>query len=78
MKPTLKVTITSAIDLTSSQVKKIKGAVEKKHKESNVELKQVVDPSVIAGLKVTIGSEEIDATAYSKLENLHLQIKKSL
>jgi F-type H+-transporting ATPase subunit delta len=78
MKPTLKVTITSAVDLTSTQVKKIQSAIEKKHTQSNIELKQVVDPSVIAGLKVTIGSNQIDATAYSKLENLHLQIKKSL
>jgi len=78
MKPTLKVTITSAVELTSSQVKKITDAVEKKHKESSVEFKQVIDPAVIAGLKVTIGSNEIDATAYSKLEELHLQIKQSL
>lgn len=78
MKSILKVTVTSAVALTSSQVKKITDAVEKKHKESTVELKQVVDPSVIAGLKITVGSEEIDATAYSKLEKLHLQIKQSL
>lgn len=78
MKSILKVTVTSAVTLTSSQVKKITDAVEKKHKESTVELKQVVDPSVIAGLKITVGSEEIDATAYSKLEKLHLQIKQSL
>ncbi len=78
MKSILKVTVTSAVSLTSSQVKKITDAVEKKHKESTVELKQVVDPSVIAGLKITVGSEEIDATAYSKLEKLHLQIKQSL
>lgn len=78
MKSILKVTVTSAVALTSSQVKKITDAVEKKHKESTVELKQVVDPSVIAGLKITVGSEEIDATVYSKLEKLHLQIKQSL
>jgi F-type H+-transporting ATPase subunit delta len=78
MKSSLKVTITSAIDLTSAQVKKITDAVEKKHTKSSVEFKQVVDPAVIAGLKVTIGSNEIDATAYSKLESLHLQIKQSL
>lgn len=78
MKSKLKITITSAVELTKSQLNKITDAVEKKHKESTVELKQVVDPSVIAGLKVTVGSEEIDATAYSKLESLHLQLKKSL
>ncbi len=78
MKSTLKVTVTSAVELTKSQVKKITDAVEKKHKESKVELKQVIDPSIIAGVKLTVGSEEIDGTAYSKLEKLHLQIKQSL
>ena len=77
MKSSLKVTVTAAIELTSSQVKKISDAVEKKFK-STVEIKQVVDPSVIAGIKVTVGSEEIDATVYSKLEKLHLQLKQSL
>jgi len=78
MKSTIKVTATSAVELTPSQVKKIVSAVEIKHKGSTVELKQVVDPSVIAGIKLTVGSEEIDATAYTKLEKLHLQIKQSL
>lgn len=78
MKAILKVTVTSAIKLTSTQVKKITDAVEKKYKENAVELKQVVDPSVIAGIKITVGSEEIDATTYSKLEKLHMQIKQSL
>lgn len=78
MKSLLKVTVTSAVELTKVQVNKITDAIEKKHKESTVELKQVVDPSVIAGLKLTVGSEEIDATVYSKLEKLHLQLKQSL
>jgi len=78
MKSTLKVTVISAIKLTPIQVKKITEAVEKKHTESKVVLKQVVDPSVIAGIKITVGSEEIDATVYTKLEKLHLQLKQSL
>lgn len=78
MKSILKVTVTSAIKLTATQVKKITDAVEKKYKENAVELKQVVDPSVIAGIKITVGSEEIDATTYSRLEKLHMQIKQSL
>ena len=78
MKSIIKVTVTSAIELTKEQVKKIVNAVEKKHKESTVELKQVVNPMVIAGIKLTVGSEEIDATAYSKLEKLHLHLKQSL
>lgn len=78
MKSTLKVTVTSAVELTNTQVKKIVDAVEKKYKETNVDLKQVIDPSIIAGVKLTIGSEEIDATISSKLEQLHEQLKQSL
>ena len=78
MKSILKVTVTSAIELTNTQVKKIVDAVEKKHTQTSVDLKKIVDPSVIGGIKITIGSEEIDATIYSKLEQLHEQLKQSL
>lgn len=78
MKSLLKVTVTSAVELTNTQVKKIVEEIEKKHSGSTVELKQVVDPSVIAGIKLTVGSQEMDATVYSKLEKLHVQLKQSL
>lgn len=78
MKSTIKVTVTSAIELTKPQVKKITDAVAKKYSGSTVEIKQVVDPAVIGGIKVSLGSEEIDATTYNKLEKLHLQLKQSL
>ncbi|MBP7842375.1 F0F1 ATP synthase subunit delta [Candidatus Woesebacteria bacterium] len=78
MKSTLKVTVTSAVELTEKQVKKIVDAVEKKYSENTVELKQVVNPSVIAGVKLTIGSQEIDATASTKLAKLHQELKENL
>lgn len=77
MKPTLKVTATSAVELTKKQVDSIVKAVEKKQK-SAVEFKQVVDPAVIAGIKLTVGSEEIDATVYTKLEKLHAQLRDNI
>lgn len=77
MKPTLKVTATSAVELTKKQVDSIVRAVEKKQK-SAVEFKQVVDPAVIAGIKLTVGSEEIDATVYTKLEKLHAQLRDNI
>ncbi len=78
MKSTLKVTATSAIELTEKQVKKIVDGVEKKYTQNQVELKQVVNPSVIAGVKLTIGSEEIDATASTRLAKLHQELKENL
>jgi F-type H+-transporting ATPase subunit delta len=74
MKPTLKVTVTTAIELTKKQVNSILKAVEK---NNIIELKQVVDPSVIGGIKITVGAEEIDATIYTKLEKLHNQLRKN-
>ena len=52
--------------------------MEKKHKNSAVELKQVIDASVIAGIKLMVGSEEIDATTYTKLEKLHTQLRENI
>lgn len=78
MKPILKVTATSAVELTKKQVSKIVGAVEKKYKKNAIEFKQVVDQSVIAGIKLMVGSEEIDATTYTKLEKLHAQLRENI
>ncbi len=73
MKQTTKVTVTTAIKLTKKQTSLIKKTLEKKY--SAIELKEVVDKSVIGGIKLTVGSQEIDATIYTKLEKLHHQLK---
>ncbi len=78
MKSILKVTVTTAIELTKSQSDLIAKTLEKKYKDRNIELIQVIDSSVIAGIKITIGSEEIDATVSSKLEKLHTQLRENI
>ena len=78
MKSILKVTVTTAIELTKSQADLIAKTLEKKYKDRNIELIQVIDSSVIAGIKITIGSEEIDATVSSKLEKLHTQLRENI
>lgn len=78
MKSTLKVTATTAIELTKNQVDKITSIVKKNNKLSEIKLSQVVDPSVIAGIRLTIGSQQYDATVYSKLEKLHKQLKENI
>ena len=77
MKPTLIVTLTSAIALSPQQLEKITAAVEKKYTHNTLELHQVVEPTLLAGLKVTLGSQEIDASALAQLETLQLQIKEN-
>lgn len=76
---TLKVTATSAIELTPKQADLIVKAVEKKNaKGVKVELVQVVDESIIGGIKITIGSEQIDATIATKLAKLHTQLRENI
>lgn len=78
MKSTLKVTVATSIELTEKQVKKIVDAIEKKYTQNKVELKQVVSPTVIAGVKLTVGSQEIDSTAQTRLAKLHQELKENL
>ncbi len=78
MKPILKVTATTAVELTKKQASSIVSAVQKNHKENTVRLKEIIDSKVIAGIKLTVGTEEIDATIYTKLEKLHIQLRKNI
>lgn len=78
MKATLKVTATTAIELTKKQIDLITKAVEKKHEDQKVELINIIDPSIIAGIKITVGSEQIDASVYSKLEKLRTQLRANI
>lgn len=78
MKSTIKVTATTAVALTQKQADRITTKIQESNKGSNIELKQVINPALIAGIKITIGSEEFDASVYTKLEKIHTQLKKSL
>lgn len=79
MKSILKVTATSAIELTPKQADLIVKAVEKKNTSGvKVELVQVVDETIIGGIKITIGSEQIDATVATKLARLHTQLRENI
>ncbi len=68
------VTITSAIELTKSQLDSIKAAVSQKHKVDEVVLDTIIDPSCIGGVKLTINSVEHDATVRGKLEQVRSQL----
>lgn len=69
----LSVTITTAHKLSSTLFSKIRKAVESKYGK-DVEFTQKVDESVVGGIRMLIGSKEIDATVSGKL----LQVKKQL
>lgn len=69
----LTVTITTAVKLTAKQLSSIESAIEKKY-GSKVEYVQEIDPAVIGGIRILIGSTMIDRTVQSKLDQLRSQL----
>lgn len=64
--------VTTAVALTKKQLNTLTDALEKKYPA--VVVHEVVDPAVLGGIKVTIGSREIDATLEHKLQ----QVRRAL
>ena len=60
--------VTSAIALSSAQRKAVQEVLKKRFQVTEMEEK--VDPSILGGLKVTIGSQQIDLSVKNKLEAL--------
>lgn len=72
----VKARVTSAKKLTAAQIKDLEAFVKKKNKlAKKVTVEAVVDPAVLAGLKVRVGSEEFDATASGRLARLRSTLK---
>lgn len=68
----MKVIVTSASKLDEKSLATLKKAVIEKHGKIDLELR--VDPSVIGGVKVVIGSKAVDMTVLGRLG----QVKKQL
>jgi F-type H+-transporting ATPase subunit delta len=67
-----KVTVTSAVELSKAQLTELKTGLEKKH--GKVTIETVVDPSLIGGLTVTVGSQDYNGSIAFKLS----QVAKNL
>ena len=68
-----RVNVTSAVELTSAQVKDLTAGLHKKLGK-DIELAFQVDPSLLGGITITIGSRHFDGSVAFKLS----QIKKTL
>lgn len=66
--------VVSAEKLTADQVKRLKAEL-KASVGSDVELSQVVDPSILGGLIVKVGSRMVDNSLRTKLQNLKFAMK---
>ncbi|MBP7768419.1 F0F1 ATP synthase subunit delta [Candidatus Woesebacteria bacterium] len=68
------ITVTTAYKLSPKQIASITELVEQKI--GAVQVTQVVDESVVGGIKITMGGQEFDATIAGKLEKLESQLQQ--
>lgn len=66
--------VTSALDLSAAQVDRLKAEL-KAAVGQDVQLTQRVDPSILGGLIVKVGSRMIDNSLKTKLANLKIAMK---
>lgn len=74
----IQVQVTSAIELSETQLKKITEAVENKYPKRKIEVAQVVDPKIIGGIKLIVDAVEYDGTVIGKLDRLKQHLQKEL
>ena len=68
--------VTTAIKLTAAQAKGVKAALAQAlGKEPEITTR--VDPSILGGLKVKVGSRLFDASLRSKLDSLNFALKRA-
>jgi hypothetical protein len=72
----LPVTVISAVELDEGLVNDIGKRIEE-HTGRQVELSSKVDPDVLGGLQVRVGSMVLDATVRNRLEQLRKQVAKA-
>ena len=73
----LPVTVTSAVELDESLVDDIGKRIEEQTGR-RVELSSAVNPDVLGGLQVQVGSMVLDATVRNRLEQLRKQVAKAV
>lgn len=67
--------VTSAVKLSAEQVKDLKAALKDKIGK-DVVLNEIVDPSILGGLTVKLGSQMIDTSIRTKLTSLKTMMKE--
>lgn len=66
--------VTSVVPLTAKQVQQLTQAIEQQYPASAVELTQLLDPTLLGGLKVKVAGKLVDASAASMLQQLAKQL----
>jgi F-type H+-transporting ATPase subunit delta len=69
-----KAIVTTAIALSAKQRETIQKELASKLKVKSLELEEIVDPEIIGGLKVRIGSQELDSSFQTKLNQIRTHL----
>lgn len=72
----IRVKVTSAVELSDSQLKKITETVEKKYPKHKIALETTIDSKIIGGVKLLIDAVEYDGTVAGKLDRLKQYLQK--
>ncbi len=67
---TVEVTVTSAFPLSQQLKRDIRSLITRSRKDATVIINEVVDPSVIGGMKVETSEQQLDITIQAKLNQL--------
>lgn len=73
----LLVEVSTAEKLSAKNLANLKGLLEKKYGQA-IQIETVIEPSLIAGLKVKVGDHIIDGSVRSKLDRLSYQLCEDL
>ena len=73
----MQASIVSAFDLSAETKKALEAFVKTKTKATQVSLSNMVDPSVLGGVKITIPGRELDQTVARQLTVLKTRFKKA-
>ena len=76
-KGVVQATITSAFDLTAETKKALEAFVKSETKASTVTVTNIVEPTVLGGVKISIPGRELDQTVAHQLTVLKTRYKKA-
>lgn len=66
----IEVVVTSAFPINQSLRRDIRSLISKKYHDAQVIISEVIDPSVIGGIKLETSEQQLDETVQAKLKSL--------
>lgn len=74
----VKVQITTAIELSSTQISTIEKALRSKMAKQELSFEYKVDPNILGGIRLIVGSREFDGTLQKRLEQIRQQLTSTV